>query len=450
MKDKFTNSYRNSLNINLKQIHKESNSPSEYHMLNGKPLGIDDLDFVKSPVKFQFDGKSNFKITNENGLNFLSNEDIAFPCSRVYENIHGGRWVNVFLIPDGKEVLIDRNNNSVGYSFYTLKLFEYLNSYKMLIEFDEIYNSTFSSNTWFSESERIQFLCRSSASTSDILKAYIDLQLLNPFQLSIINLLKNKRFHTKDLIYTLSINNAIPTRIPYVTSNSLKLKISESSEKIIQDQDFKRFIESLTSSELECFFEFDYLRDNIDFNNLYDEFLMDLLDIKIIERWMLQNVKGVGVGIFINNKLSKLKINEKLVREYYKRLKKNLRGIENRLRISKGFNIVGSLYSESLLFNLLTKTFPEYTITSQYSPSWLGRQRIDIFIEELKIAIEYNGLQHYQPVAYFGGKIGFEDTIKRDKVKKSKCKKNGIQLIEVRYDEDLYEFIKTFKSYLSK
>jgi hypothetical protein len=137
---------------------------------------------------------------------------------------------------------------------------------------------------------------------------------------------------------------------------------------------------------------------------------------------------------------------EKLIREYYKRIKKNLRSIENKIRSKKGFNIVGSLYNESLLYNLIQNAFPNYEVITQYSPDWLGRQRIDIFIKELNLAIEYNGKQHYEPVTYFGGKEGFLKTVERDKMKKKKCKRNRCELREVKYDENLQETVEIIKT----
>ncbi len=164
-----------------------------------------------------------------------------------------------------------------------------------------------------------------------------------------------------------------------------------------------------------------------------------------MERWEKEGFNG-NVANNVRNRLISVNISEKLIRDYYKRLKKNLRSIENKIRTSKGFNIVGSLYNESLLYNLIQNAFPNYEVITQYSPDWLGRQRIDIFIKELNIAIEYNGKQHYEPVTYFGGREGFLKTVERDKMKKKKCKRNRYELIEVKYDEDLQKTVEKIKT----
>ena len=123
-----------------------------------------------------------------------------------------------------------------------------------------------------------------------------------------------------------------------------------------------------------------------------------------------------------------------------------MRLLENNLRKNKGYNLIGSLYNESLLFRLVEENLPQYTILSQYSPIWLGRQRFDIFIKEINVAIEYNGKQHYEPVEFFGGEDGFNYTQERDRQKREKCISNNCKLIEIKYDETLEEALLKIKS----
>jgi hypothetical protein len=58
---------------------------------------------------------------------------------------------------------------------------------------------------------------------------------------------------------------------------------------------------------------------------------------------------------------------------------------------------------EISLLNKIRNWFPKIRIVHQWSPSWLGRQRIDIGLPDHSIAIEYHGTQHFQPVDFFGG-----------------------------------------------
>ena len=52
----------------------------------------------------------------------------------------------------------------------------------------------------------------------------------------------------------------------------------------------------------------------------------------------------------------------------------------------------------------------------------------DIYFPKYNVAIEYNGRQHYVEVEHFGGKLGFENTLKRDELKRQKCKERERRL----------------------
>lgn len=59
--------------------------------------------------------------------------------------------------------------------------------------------------------------------------------------------------------------------------------------------------------------------------------------------------------------------------------------------------------------------------------------RYDFCIPEIKILIEFNGIQHYRPVEFFGGQYEFERTRERDEEKKIIAKVNGYSLVTVTY-----------------
>lgn len=100
------------------------------------------------------------------------------------------------------------------------------------------------------------------------------------------------------------------------------------------------------------------------------------------------------------------------------------------------------LNSQSKVYGRLKEKFPNLDIifeaTNKVIP-WIGSQRIDIYIPSLNIAIEYNGIQHYQEVEFFGGGGYLFDTQQRDNIKRQKCSENNCLLIELKYnytDED--------------
>lgn len=91
--------------------------------------------------------------------------------------------------------------------------------------------------------------------------------------------------------------------------------------------------------------------------------------------------------------------------------------------------------SERTLFMLIKNTFSDAIY--QYRTSWLKKQSLDIFIPSLNVAFEYQGLQHYEAVDYFGGVASLLTSKERDKRKFELCKKNNIKLIYWNYDEDI-------------
>ena len=92
---------------------------------------------------------------------------------------------------------------------------------------------------------------------------------------------------------------------------------------------------------------------------------------------------------------------------------------------------------EDELYRLMSKLFPTKIIQREASPSWLGRQRLDVFLPELGLAVEHQGEQHYRPIALFGGKDGFEKTRDRDIRKRELCVANEITVVDIRFDQSL-------------
>jgi hypothetical protein len=63
--------------------------------------------------------------------------------------------------------------------------------------------------------------------------------------------------------------------------------------------------------------------------------------------------------------------------------------------------------------------------------------RFDFYLPEHNVCIEYQGIQHYEPVDFFGGVSGLENRQYLDKIKDEYCIDNNIQLLKIRYDEDV-------------
>lgn len=66
----------------------------------------------------------------------------------------------------------------------------------------------------------------------------------------------------------------------------------------------------------------------------------------------------------------------------------------------------------------------------------------DFYLPDLNITIEYDGLQHFQPLVMFGGEEEFKKVQIKDKIKTEYCKSNNIKLIRISYKEDIIEKLK--------
>ena len=64
-----------------------------------------------------------------------------------------------------------------------------------------------------------------------------------------------------------------------------------------------------------------------------------------------------------------------------------------------------------------------------------GLKRFDFFIPQNNLIIEFDGIQHFQPIEQFGGVKAFEETQKRDKEKDDFCLSHNIMLIRIPYTE---------------
>lgn len=98
----------------------------------------------------------------------------------------------------------------------------------------------------------------------------------------------------------------------------------------------------------------------------------------------------------------------------------------------------GELKIKIILEKLKIKYIREYEIAD-------SRQRFDFFLPDLNIAIEYDGVQHFKSVDYFGGEEGFKKTKERDRRKDEYCQSNNIKLIRIPYTD----FDKLNEDYIS-
>lgn len=91
----------------------------------------------------------------------------------------------------------------------------------------------------------------------------------------------------------------------------------------------------------------------------------------------------------------------------------------------------------------LSVHFGKYKIQECIRPDWLltedgNRLELDFYIEELELAIEVQGEQHYKYIEHFFGNISeFEKRLEYDRIKKGICQARGINLVEICDEADV-------------
>lgn len=112
----------------------------------------------------------------------------------------------------------------------------------------------------------------------------------------------------------------------------------------------------------------------------------------------------------------------------------------SRLPALRGFVFMATSKLQRRVSELLSIHFGGFTIRENHRPDWLlgpdgERLELDFYIEEMGIAIEVQGEQHYAYVPHFHGEYAnFERRQQLDATKRKVCLRRDIELFEV-FDE---------------
>lgn len=102
-----------------------------------------------------------------------------------------------------------------------------------------------------------------------------------------------------------------------------------------------------------------------------------------------------------------------------------------RFAISK-LNEAGKSTGEIIISSILDYNNIDYE--SQISMSIKGSNHLfDFYLPEYDTYIEYDGIQHFEPVGYFGGHEGYIERVRRDQDKNEYVNKIGSHIIRISY-----------------
>ena len=152
-----------------------------------------------------------------------------------------------------------------------------------------------------------------------------------------------------------------------------------------------------------------YFRSELEFFRNLTEIIMPFF------QWWFQDIALYEEkdGYMVNWRLERTKIRTKLTAE----------------------GIINPKWKHELsLFHKIRKKYPDTLY--QYRPEWLGRQSLDMYIPSQRTAIEYQGVQHYYSVEFFGGEEALAKRKELDQFKKQLCEENQVHLIEWPYNLD--------------
>ena len=137
----------------------------------------------------------------------------------------------------------------------------------------------------------------------------------------------------------------------------------------------------------------------------------------------------------------------KTIHDHYYRLKNERDIIYGDLIYNKKIDY--RWVSEQQLYIFVRDIYPDARF--QYRTEWLKQYSLDIYVPSLKVGIEYQGLQHYQSIDYFGGYDDFLHRQENDIQKERICEEHHVNLIKWEYNlavtkENVLNKLKTFKS----
>ena len=105
---------------------------------------------------------------------------------------------------------------------------------------------------------------------------------------------------------------------------------------------------------------------------------------------------------------------------------------------------------EKIINEILNTQNIEYIREMKFDNCIYKRQlRFDFYLPKYNICIEFDGIQHFEPVKRFGGEFYLNEIIKKDSIKNKYCEDNNIKLIRIKYNQNTDDIISVLNHILN-
>ena len=92
---------------------------------------------------------------------------------------------------------------------------------------------------------------------------------------------------------------------------------------------------------------------------------------------------------------------------------------------------------EQLISNYLTSHNIDFEVQKRFEDCKDHKPLpFDFYIPSQNICIEYDGIQHFEAIDYFGGQQALESCQKRDQIKTQYCQEHNIKLVRIKWNEE--------------
>ena len=319
---------------------------------------------------------------------------------------------------------------------------EFLELYQYFNRYDLISQLRFTNNVSYGQLNNIEFKSKSRLLTGQIIFDKVNASLLNNYitdnsddyivflDLKLLELY-NGKYSFMDVLFDLlkstdKINNMFPSKFKSVNNINL-----------VDDANFF-IINSYSIPPISIFLKPNFSIDDL----LYEKIKSRLWNDG--DLWLSYDLNLFS--FYLNDKNNFIYFLENIIHNIFTYF---VFSFQDDFRVSKGLPRIGEGWvSETELYYKIKEHFNEFLVLQHGKPIWLGRQHVDIWIPDFKVGIEFHGLQHDEPVAFFGGEDAFIKSKERDNRKRGLFKENGCLLIEVRKGYDFNNIILQINNFM--